>query len=111
MNPWKSFTILAAWLMRIAMMLIIFSYFFNIAMRLDLSDYRFFIAALFLVFGLLLFVGGFLSRHTMTVVSALVLLILSILQAYWNFSGVTSAFALWLLMCSCSLYFLSHGNK
>jgi hypothetical protein len=111
MNPWKSFTGLASWVMRIAITLVIFAHFFNAFMGFNFQTLGFIIAAVFIVFGVLIFVGGFLSKHTLTVLSALVLLFLSALQAYWAFNGVTSTFSFWLLMCAASLYFLSNGNK
>jgi hypothetical protein len=111
MNPWKSFTGLASWLLRIAMMLVIFTSFFNTFMTFNFQTLSFFIATAFVVFGVLLFVGGFLSKHSLTVVSALVLLILSVIQAYWAFDGATPGFAQWLLMCAASMFFVSNGNK
>ncbi len=111
MNPWRSLTGLASWLMRIAIMLVIFANFFGTFMNFNFPSQSFIIATLFVIFGALLFVGGFLSKHSVTVVSALVLLVLSVLQAYWTFNGITGAFAFWLLMSSVTLYFVTHGNK
>lgn len=111
MNPWKSLTGLASWSMRVAIMLVIFAQFFSTFMNFNLSSLSFFMAAGFVVFGVLLFVGGFLSKHSLTVIAALVLLVLSGLQAYWSFNGITGAFAQWLLMAAVSLYFVTNGNK
>ncbi|MFN3554430.1 MAG: hypothetical protein ACK4VN_00545 [Bacteroidales bacterium] len=111
MNPWKSLTGLSSWLMRVAMMLAIFALFFNSFMNFNLSSLSFFIAAGFVVFGVLLFVGGFLSKHSLTVIAGLVIFILCGLQAYWSFNGITNAFAQYLVMGSVALFFVTNGNK
>lgn len=111
MNPWKNFQGLAGWMMRITILLFIFAGFFPAFMRFDVHNLHFFIALGFVIFGVMLFVGGFLSKQTLTVVSALVLFILSVLHAYWSFNGITGAFTQWLLMVSVTFYFITHGNK
>jgi hypothetical protein len=111
MNPWKNFTGLSAWMMRIAVLLVIFTSMFPVFMQFDLRSPRFFVSAVFVVFGILLFVGGLLSKQTLTVVSGLILFIVSVLQAYWAFNGITANFALWILMSSAAIYFVSRGNK
>jgi len=111
MNPWKSITGLANWIMRIAIMLMIFAWFFQSFMNFNLNNPWFYMATAFVVLGVMLFVGGFLSKHSLTVFSAFGLLILSALQAYWSFNGITGVFAQWLLMGSVSLYFVTNGNK
>lgn len=111
MNPWKRFTGLASWLMRIAMVFVIIASFFDTFMAFEVKNLHFFIALAFLVFGALLFIGGFLSKHSLTVVSALILFGLSVIQAYFTFEGITSTFAFWLLTGSVALYFVSNGNK
>ena len=52
-----------------------------------------------------------MRKHSLTVVSAIVLLILSVLQAYWSFNGITGVFAQWVVMSSVFFYFVTHGNK
>lgn len=111
MNPWKNLTGLSSWLMRIAAILMLFAWFFNTFINFNLNQPQFFLATVFLVFGLLLFTGGFLRKHSLTVVSAIVLLILSVLQAYWSYNGITGVFAQWVVMSSVFFYFVTHGNK
>lgn len=111
MNPWKRFTGLASWMMRIAMVLAIIACFFDTFMTFEVKQLQFFIALAFLVFGALLFIGGFLSKHSLTVVSALILFGLSVIQAYLTYAGVTHTFAFWLMAASVSIYFVSNGNK
>lgn len=111
MNPWKSLSGLATWFMRIAMMLMIFTWFYQTFMNFNLNSTDFYWATAFMVLGVLIFVGGFLSKHTLTLISAIGLLFLSALQAYWSYSGVTGIFAQWLLMTSVSLFFVTNGNK
>lgn len=111
MKPLKSFSGFASWLMRIAVLLIVFAAFFNTFMAFGIKELSFYIAAGFMVFGLLLFIGGFVSKPTLTVVSGLILFLLSGLKAYWAFNGITAEFAQWVLMGSVALSFLANGNK
>lgn len=111
MNPWKRFTGLASWMMRIAMVLVIIANFFDTFMAFELTQLRFFIALAFLMFGGLLFIGGFLSKHSLTVVSALILFGLSAIQSFLTYDGVTHTFTFWLMTAAVSIYFVSQGNK
>lgn len=111
MNPWKGLTGLSAWVMRIAMLMLLLPMFYPTLIAFNIQSLHFYIGAAMVVCSVLLLIGGFLSKHTITVVSSLILLILSGVQAYWAFSGLNQLFAMWVLTGSVALYFLSNGNK
>lgn len=111
MKPLKSFTGFASWLMRISVLLIVFAAFFDTFMAFNIKELSFYIAAGFMVFGLLLFIGGFMGKPTLSVLSGLVILLLSALQAYWAFKGINISFAHWIMLASVGLFFLASGNK
>lgn len=110
MKPWKSLSGIASWAMRLALVVFIYHRFFGIFMQFNLSGQQFWFATGFIVFGLLLLIGGF-TKNSLTVVAGLGLLILSILQLVTVYQGFTGILVQWLIISSLSLYFLSNGNK
>ena len=111
MKPWTSFYGLAKWLMRIAILMVVFTKFYDTFMEFQLNTFGFYIAAIYVIFGVLLFVGGFLSKPTLTVISALLLLLVSIYMAVDSFDGITETFAQNVLLGSVALFFFADGNK
>lgn len=111
MKPWTSFVGLAKWLLRIAMFFVIFTQYYESFMAFELNRIAFYASAIFLIFGVLLLVGGFLSRHNLTVISGLMIFLVSIYASAISFDGITSEFALNILIGSVALLFLTDGNK
>ncbi len=110
MKPWRGLSGIASWAMRLALVVFIYHRFFGIFMQFQLNGTSFWFAVGFLVFGLLLLIGGF-TKNSFTVVAGLGLLILSVLQLVTGYQGFTGTFVQWLIISSMSLYFLSNGNK
>lgn len=110
MKPWKSLSGIASWAMRLALVVFIYHRFFGIFMQFNLSAQGFWFAAGFIVFGLLLLIGGF-TKNSLTVIAGLGLLILSVMQLVTGYQGFSGILVQWLIICSLSLYFLSNGNK
>ncbi len=110
MKPWKNFTGLAAWAMRLALLFFIYTSFAHVFLQFNLNAVNFYMAAGFLLAGLLLFIGGFLN-HSYTVGAALVLVILSVIYIVQNYSGLNQALTHWFMTGAVSLYFLTNGNK
>jgi hypothetical protein len=110
MKPWKSLSGIAIWIMRLSMALFIYTRFFGIFMQFNLQDRSFYIAGAYLISGVLLLVGGF-SKQSLTVIAGLALVVLTAIQIFLQFNGITPSLALWLLSGSVGLYFLTNGNK
>lgn len=110
MKPAKAFYPLAAWLIRLSMLLFSYVFFFDIIQALNVKDVNFYIACAFALFSILLFVGGFLTKPAMTVVSAFFLLGLSIYKLIVNF-GINTNTVVFALAISVSLVLFSVGNK
>ena len=110
MNPWKNLTGVASWTMRLALVLFIYTRFFGVFMQFNFNTQNFWFAAAFVIFGILLLVGGF-TRQGLTVISGLVILILALLQIIPGYIGVSPTLATWLLVAAGGFYFLTHGNK
>ncbi len=115
MKPWTTFTGLAKWLLRIAVLLVIFTQYFNIFIDFKLDDIAFYVSAIYIVFGVLFFAGGFLSKHNLTVISALLLLLVSIYVSVIVFDGFKDEsvikFAQHVMLGAVALFFVTDGNK
>lgn len=112
MRPAKALFPFAAWMLRISMPVIAYTTFLDTVTAFDFGDLQFYIAAAFTLFSVFLFVGGFMSKHTLTMFSALVLLGISLYEAFYLLSDKLNAgFALFMLTAAAMLLFLSIGNK
>ncbi|MBN2729172.1 MAG: hypothetical protein JXR53_08095 [Bacteroidales bacterium] len=112
MRPAKALFPFSAWMLRISMPVIAYSTFFETVKTFDFSELQFYIAAIFSLFSVFLFVGGFMAKHSMTLFSALVLLGVSLFEAFHFISkNPDPIFALFLLSAAAMLLFLSIGNK
>jgi hypothetical protein len=112
MDPVKAFYPLSCWLLRLAVLVIIYISFFITLKTLNLSSVEFYIASAFAVFGVLLFIGGFLNKSTLTVLSALMLMIgcLYKIVMHYGFDKGNSV-ALYFVFAAITMFFFSNGNK
>lgn len=112
MKPAKAFYPFAAWLVRLSMLLFTYVFFFETIRACDYKTVEFFIASAFALFSVLVFVGGFLSKPAMTVVSAFFLCGLCIYQLIVHFSEKPDATTVvYMLGISAMLVLFSVGNK
>ena len=111
MKPLKSAQPLAHWLMRIALSLYIILFFFSDLYPINLKSIQFYIALVSVLFAALLFVGGLLSKQTLTVLSGLVIAAVFAYLFASSFSGVISHTTMLYLMPSIlGFYFFTKGN-
>lgn len=112
MRPAKALFPFSAWMLRISMPVIAYTTFLDTVKAFDTSELQFYIAAAFTLFSVFLFIGGFMAKHSMTMFSALVLLGISLYEAFHFLSEKSNPiFALFLLTAAAMLLFLSIGNK
>jgi hypothetical protein len=113
MRPVRSASGLAKWLLRIALFAHIFTLYFSTVKGFNFNHLGFYIAVIYLLFAALLIIGGFVRKHTLTVLSGLIILLLSVFEMFRVFNGniISSQFIMYLLMASLGLFFLSKGNK
>lgn len=111
MKPLKSFFPLAVWIMRLAIVLFAITRYFDVMKTFHFASLLFYIGTLQILFSILLFIGGFFSRHTLTVVSALVVFIITVYHIIVVAgNGFGPDLAMLLLYCSTALYFVTRGN-
>ena len=112
MKPAKAFYPFAAWLIRLSMLLFTYVFFFETIRSLNFKSVDFYIASAFALFAVLVFVGGFLSKPAMTVVSSFFLCGLSIYQLIINISQKPDVIMVsYMLSISAMLVLFSVGNK
>lgn len=112
MKPLKNGLNFANWLMRISLIILVVVIFWKGATDFNLSSKIFYISLAFVVFSILLFVGGFLSKPTLTVISGLILCSLSIYKIVQQFSGdMSNILANFIMIAAVGLYFACAGNN
>ncbi|MCF8217942.1 MAG: hypothetical protein K9I29_10105 [Bacteroidales bacterium] len=111
MRPVKSLFPLFSWLIRIAILLAVYTRFFQLLKTLDFSSVSFYIAAAFHLFALLLFLAGFAKKHTLTILSGIIIAGLSIYQIVQLGFVINNNLSFYGLLLSASLLFIAVGNK
>lgn len=112
MKPVKSLLPASKWLLRITLLAYLVLLHGKTILNLQYETQPFYIALAFVLFGVLLFAGGFTNKPSLTVISALLLGLLFIYTLYlgfvpeFNFDQILN-----LLLLSVCLYFVSSGNK
>ena len=112
MKPLKNGLNFSNWLMRICLMVLIAATFWKNTSTFDFSSKEFYISFSFIIFGILLFIGGFMSKPAITVIMGLLICLLSVYEIFLQFSGnISSIVTTYLIMASVSLYFACAGNN
>jgi hypothetical protein len=111
MKPMKAAVPFAKWLLRIALLAFVLVMFFDTASTLNLKSTRVIVAMLYILFAILLFIGGFTAKATLTVISGLVIFILSVYKIAVLFDGdIEPLMASYLIVASIGFYFMARGN-
>ena len=112
MEPLRFAFQLSNWLLRIAMLIMIYMMFFGVFRGFDVSDYETWVAVGFCVLTMLLFIGGFMKKHTLTVITAIFLVLGCCYKAFMHFAfGKGSFIAIYAVFGSIALYFAASGNR
>ena len=111
MKPIKFLFPFAIWLFRIAILLFALTVYFETFKAFNFSSMSFYIALLFIIFSLLLFVGGFFADAKLTVISALILCLVCGYQIIMLRTAFDYNLAVYIVLGSILFYFLTAGNK
>ena len=112
MKPLKSGLAFSNWLLRFAIVFFMLSMFFNTLGQLNYQDKNFYLAAGFIIFGITLFIGGFTSKPTITVVSGFMISGLAIYKIINLFSGsFNHDISSYMIILAISFYFACSGNQ
>jgi len=112
MQPFKSGQAVAMWLLRITLVLyLILDNIYSIR-QINFDSIHFYIAFAFVIFAVLLLVGGFVSKPGLTVLSGLIIFMLSAYQIVISFGGrIDIALVMYLFPLAIGFFFVCQGNK
>ncbi len=103
---------MAKWLLRISILVFLFYYHLSVFASFNFNFPGFYVSSLYIIFGVLLFIGGFINTATLTVVSGLIIFILSTYKIIILFDGnLSNHVIMYLMPASIGFYFFSRGNK
>lgn len=112
MKPLKGLFPLATWLMRFAVVFFVITTYWNPFTAFNLQSVMFYISAVYIIFSVLLFIGGFLAKNSLTVISSLFLILVTGYHAFINIGAkVDHNFAVYVVLGSVFVYFFAAGNK
>jgi hypothetical protein len=112
MKPLKSGLTFANWLLRISLAILLTVLFINDLKSFNYNDKWFYINSSFIFLGVLIFVGGFLSKPSLTVIAGFLLTGLTIYKIFIHFSGgISSSIANLFVVLAIGFYFACAGNQ
>ncbi|OFX89165.1 MAG: hypothetical protein A2W99_01780 [Bacteroidetes bacterium GWF2_33_16] len=112
MKPIKALFTFSTWLMRFAILLFIAIRYWETLAFFNLKSVMFYVSLLFILFGFLLFIGGFLKKERLTILSSIVLILVTGYHAFLNLkSGIDHNFAVFVVLGSIFFFFLASGNN
>lgn len=112
MKPVKAFLPFSRWMLRILVLIWLIMQNIKTIQGLNVHDPAFYIALGFVLFGLLLFAGGFSSKPGLTVISSIFLVLLFTYSIYLHFvPSLLESQVISFVFLSIAIYFMSSANK
>jgi len=110
MTPFKSLVPIAKWFLRIAVLVIAYQRYLDTTLSFSFSGMYYFIAALFVIFSILLFIGGFMLNASQTVVSGMAICIISLVLVF-NGGFTLNKLLAQFVPAALGFYFMARGNR
>jgi len=111
MKPFQSGKFFASWLLRLTVVWFIYTRYFNSFTGFDFKSFNFYVSTVFVIFAILLIVGGVIQKPSLTVVSGLAIFILPVVQLIRSFpDNWSETLLIYLLPIAVGFYFFSSGN-
>ncbi|HNW90014.1 MAG TPA: hypothetical protein PKN48_10145 [Bacteroidales bacterium] len=112
MEPVKAFFSLSTWALRVAVLVLVYMIFYGPLSTLDFKNVDFLIAAGFALFSILLFIGGFMNKSTMTIITSGILMLGCAYEIVMHYGFQKSRFvAVYFVFGAIALFFFANGNK
>lgn len=112
MEPLKFAFPASNWLLRIAVLVLVYIIYFVTFRAFQTQSLAFWIACGFGLFAMLLFVGGFMKSHNLTVISAIFLTLGAGYKVFMHFVFSEGDFvAIFGVLGAIALYFATSGNR
>lgn len=112
MEPVKAFFPLTTWFLRIAILVLVYIIYFGTLRSPAWDSIDFWTAVGFAFFSMLLFIGGFMKKSTMTVLSALLLMLGCGYEIVMHYGFHKGKFvAIYFVLGALAMFFFANGNK
>jgi len=112
MEPLKFAYPISNWLLRIAVLILVYMIFFVTLRSGHYTSVDFWTACGFGLFAILLFVGGFMKKHNLTIISAIILALGCGYEIFIHFVfGKGNFVAIFAVFGAIALYFAASGNR
>lgn len=116
MKPIAVLLPISTWLLRISLFLFLLLRYGAQVKTVDFGSWRSILLFAYIVSAILLIIGGFVKKHTLTIIAGLLVALLSLYFMYWHFPKQISmdslaAFSVYLFPLGIGLYFAAEGNK
>ena len=111
MKPFKTGKGVANWLLRITLATAIYTLYVNILSTFAFTSLSFLIALGITIFGVLIIIGGFTAKPTLTVIAGLAITLITIYKIIISFNGNFDHYLIsQLIPLSIGFYFFTNGN-
>ena len=110
MEPIKGFMPIAGWLLRLSLGIVVYLHFFDTILTFSFNNLNYFMALLYIIFTILLIIGGLLKKNATTVISGMIIFILSIAMIFMGQVTLNKVLA-YFLPATLGFYFMAAGNK
>lgn len=108
MKPIKALLPVSVWLMRIGLILYAYIKYFKTFTKFHLDDLHFYIAVLFLISAVVIFVTGIIYKATYAVLSGLVITLISVYNIVENLGGgIDNTLVINIIIASLATFFLA----
>jgi hypothetical protein len=112
MKPFTSGTVITAWLIRLTLVWFVYRNYFQPFTSFDLHSFHFYVSAAYLLFSVLIVIGGFFQKTTLSVLSGLIVFVLPIVQLIRVFpEDLGSVLLVYLIPLAAGFYFFTYGNN
>ncbi len=112
MKAIKNIEPLSKWVLRLSVLLLLLSKYFDEVTTLNYTDYNYVINMLFILVSVLLIVGGIRKKANLTIVSSIILTLISAYKIYATFQGNFFQVSIYeyFMILGIGLFFASKGN-
>lgn len=112
MKPARFFLPLSTFLLRLGVLFYIYVNYFNTVLQFNYEHHEFYLASVLVIFGVLFFIGLFMQKQTLTVLSSLILFLFSLYKIFtYTGSLGSSSFISLLFFGMIVFFFLCKGNR
>jgi hypothetical protein len=112
MKPFKSGKPIAIWMLRIALIPVLFQLYNTPISTLNYTSMAFYLGICMFVCGVLIIIGGIFSKPGFTIISGLLIFSISTYKIILSYNGIFDTYiAMHLIPISLGFFFFTNGNE